>query len=315
VRKLFVRARTKATAVIMAVLPVLLVAFGYYHGHRSPVNVVGKRTFWDYVILNSDILLGLVFLAACSIPFVLVFDRKKPKPRDMIPMAVMAAIGVVGRTVFAVIPLPNFKPVSAIVIITGVAFGPEAGFMTGALTGFVSNFIFGQGPWTPWQMFSWGLIGFIAGLLQNGGFFAGGSKRERFTSPIWQRLCPANTNRGDLLYFARRIADKAPVRLCMYGLITGFLYGWIMNLFFIVGYISPITWQTVGAAYVSSFTFDLSHGVCTFLVLWTLGEPWIKKLERVKVKFGLVAEEQNCALPPPEGPSYTEFGAMEEEAW
>ena len=57
---------------------------------------------------------------------------------------------------------------SAIIIITAVAFGPEAGFLTGALTAFVSNFIFGQGPWTPWQMFSWGMIGFLAGLLRQG---------------------------------------------------------------------------------------------------------------------------------------------------
>ena len=68
----------------------------------------------------------------------------------MVPIAVMAALGVVGRTVFAIVPLPNFKPVSAIVIMTGVVFGPESGFLTGALTGFVSNFIFGQRPWTPW---------------------------------------------------------------------------------------------------------------------------------------------------------------------
>lgn len=149
-QKLFVNRRTNLTAIVIAlVLPPLLVGFNYFHRHRPTVNVVGERTFWDYVVLNSDILLALVFLAACALPFYLVFDKRKPRAREMLPMAVMAALGVVGRAVFAIIPLPNFKPVSAIVIITAVAFGPEAGFMTGALTGFVSNFIFGQGPWTP----------------------------------------------------------------------------------------------------------------------------------------------------------------------
>jgi len=71
-----------------------------------------------------------------------------------------------------------------------------------------------------------------------------------------------------------------------------------MDLFFTIGYVDPITWQTVGAAYISSFTFDLSHGVCTFLVLWALGDPWTRKLERIKVKFGLVAESRNYVLPP-----------------
>lgn len=145
--KLFVSRRTRAAAwVIVLVLPALMAAFGYYHSHRPAVNVVGQRTLRDYIILNSDILIGLVFLLASAIPFFLVFDRKKPQARELIPIAVMSAIAVVGRTVFQIIPLPNFKPCSAIIIITAVSFGPEAGFLTGALTGFVSNFIFGQGP-------------------------------------------------------------------------------------------------------------------------------------------------------------------------
>lgn len=238
--KLFVSSRTRAAAwVILLVLPALMVAFGYYHSHRPAVNPVGSRTFWDYIILNSDILLGLLFLLASAIPFILVFDKKKPQARELVPIAVMAAIGVVGRTVFEIIPLPNFKPCSAIIIITAVAFGPEAGFLTGALTAFVSNFIFGQGPWTPWQMFTWGLVGFLAGILQNAGVFAE-KNRPHFTAKLWDRLCPANTNRGDLLHFVRQLTDHAPLRLCLYGFLSGFLYGWIMNLYFIIGYVSPL---------------------------------------------------------------------------
>ena len=286
--KLFVSKRTRAAAwVILLVLPALMAAFGYYHSHRPAVNPVGSRTFWDYIILNSDILLGLLFLLASAIPFILVFDKKKPQARELVPIAVMAAIAVVGRTVFEIIPLPNFKPCSAIIIITAVAFGPEAGFMTGALTAFVSNFIFGQGPWTPWQMFCWGMIGFVAGRLQKSGFFGREKPRRHFASPVWDRICPANTSRGDMLHYARGISDRASFRLCMFGLLSGFGYGWVMNLYYIIGYINPITWQSVAAAYASSFFFDLSHGVCTFLVLWALGTPWIKKLNRVKVKFGL----------------------------
>ena len=237
--KLFVSKRTRAAAwVILLVLPALMVAFGYYHSHRPAVNPVGSRTFWDYIILNSDILLGLLFLLASAIPFILVFDKKKPQARELVPIAVMAAIAVVGRTVFEIIPLPNFKPCSAIIIITAVAFGPEAGFLTGALTAFVSNFIFGQGPWTPWQMFTWGLVGFLAGILQNAGVFKGRSRRH-FAAQWWDRLCPENTNRGDLLHFVRQLTDHAPLRLCLYGFLSGFLYGWIMNLYFIIGYVSP----------------------------------------------------------------------------
>ena len=89
----------------------------------------------------------------------------------MLLIAVMAAIAVVGRMAFFM--LPQFKPVTAIVIITGISLGAEAGFLTGAVAGFVSNFFFGQGPWTPWQMFAFGIIGFLAGLLFRG-------KREKY---------------------------------------------------------------------------------------------------------------------------------------
>ena len=138
---------------------------------------------------------------------------------------------------------------------------------------------------------------FLAGILKNAGVFEG-KNRQHFTAKLWDRLCPENTNRGDLLHFVRQLTDHAPLRLCLYGFLSGFLYGWIMNLYFIIGYVSPITWQTVGAAYLSSFFFDFCHGLCTFLVLWALGDPWVRKLERIKIKFGLTAEERNYVLPP-----------------
>ena len=121
-QRLFVSKRTKAAAIVIAfVLPPLMLGFAYFHAHRPPVHVAGERTVWDYIVMNSDILLGLIFLAACAIPFFLVFEKKKPQARELVPIAVMAALGVVGRTLFSLIPLPNFKPVSAIVIKIGRA--------------------------------------------------------------------------------------------------------------------------------------------------------------------------------------------------
>ena len=101
------------------------------------------------------------------IPFFMVFESRKPKARELIIISVLCAIAVSGRTAFFM--TPQFKPVVAIVIISGVCFGGEAGFLVGAMTGFVSNFFFGQGPWTPWQMFCFGIIGFLAGILYKKG--------------------------------------------------------------------------------------------------------------------------------------------------
>ncbi len=212
--KLFVSKRTRAAAwVILLVLPALMAAFGYYHSHRPAVNPVGSRTFWDYIILNSDILLGLLFLLASAIPFILVFDKKKPQARELVPIAVMAAIAVVGRTVFEIIPLPNFKPCSAIIIITAVAFRAGGGLSYRRADRLCQQLHFRTGPWTPWQMFTWGLVGFLAGILQNAGVFKGRSRRH-FAAQWWDRLCPENTNRGDLLHFcAAAYRPRAPAAL------------------------------------------------------------------------------------------------------
>lgn len=74
----------------------------------------------------------------------------------------MISFAVIGRVIFYM--TPQVKPCAAIIIITGIALGKKAGFLTGAMTAFVSNFFMGQGPWTPWQMVAFGLLGYIFGI-------------------------------------------------------------------------------------------------------------------------------------------------------
>ena len=267
---------------VVLAMPVLLVSYGWFMNHRPALHVQAEWTLTDALIQNSDLLLSGIFLVAAVLPFWLIYDRRKAGARDLVPVALMAALCVVGRAAFALIPLPNFKPVTAIVIVTALAFGPEAGYLTGALAGFLSNFLFGQDPWTPWQMFSWGMMGLLAGILYRIGV-----------------LGSVGTEGAD-----REGKRKKPVRLCVFGFLCGFLYGWIMDLYYIVGWVDPINWKTVAAAYASSFVFDLSHGICTALVLWFAAEPWVRKLLRVKHKFGLMQEE-SCSMPPCQGDSRT----------
>ena len=126
------------------------------------------------VILLSDrmgdrnyYIAGVLIIILAMIPFFAGFESCRPEARELVTIAVMCAIAVASRIVF--IMLPGFKPVVAIIMITGMAFGPSAGFLTGAMGAFVSNFVFGQGPWTPWQMFAFGIAGFIFGLLSGKG--------------------------------------------------------------------------------------------------------------------------------------------------
>ena len=116
---------------------------------------VFKDKFYAWVTLAAVLL-------AC-LPFFIRFEKKETDAKTLILIAVMIALSVVGRFIFA--PLPGFKPVTAMTVLTAMYFGSDAGFMTGALTAVISNFYFGQGPWTPFQMFSWGIIGLIAGIF------------------------------------------------------------------------------------------------------------------------------------------------------
>jgi uncharacterized membrane protein len=117
------------------------------------------------ILLNNkkyNLISIAVAIIAC-IPIFISFEKGKTTTRELVVIAVMTALSVVGRIIF--MPVPGFKPVTALVIITGIAFGSQVGFLTGSLTALISNFIYGQGAWTPFQMFVWGFIGLLSGLV------------------------------------------------------------------------------------------------------------------------------------------------------
>ena len=196
---------------------------------------------------------AFLVLMECMLPFFLVFESRKPKARELVTIAVLCAIGVAGRSAFFM--LPQFKPVLALVIISGVAFGGETGFLVGAVTMMVSNVLFSQGPWMPWQMFSMGIIGFLAGVL--------------FRKGLLRR------SRGSLATFG---AFAAVI-----------IYGGIMNPAAVLMYNSQsINLQLLMAYYVSGFPMDLIHAAATVIFLLLAAEPMLEKLERIKIKYGLV---------------------------
>ena len=140
-RKLQKRTVT-ATLLILLLIPLTLFVGVYYFG--------GKRYYF----------ISLLILLECMLPFFLIFEGRRPQARELVLIAVLVALNVAGRAAFFM--LPEFKPVVAMTILAGVAFGGETGFLVGAMTMLVSNMLFSQGPWTPWQMFAMGIIGWLA---------------------------------------------------------------------------------------------------------------------------------------------------------
>ena len=127
-------------------------------------------------------LAGLAIIVLTTAAFFLHFESRKPQARELVILAVLCALAVASRAAFAAVP--HFKPMLAIVMLTGIAFGPEAGFLCGAISGFSSNFIFGQGPWTPWQMFAYGIGGLLAGLFAMWGILKKAPRAGK-TSSFW----------------------------------------------------------------------------------------------------------------------------------
>ena len=198
--------------------------------------------------------ISLLILLEIFVPLCAAFEAKKPSAREITVIAVLCAIAVAGRSAFYM--LPQFKPVGAVVIIAGVCLGAESGFLVGAMTGFVSNFFFGQGPWTPWQMFAFGILGFAAGLLYKKGFLR-----------------------------------KTKESLSVFGFLsTLLLYGVIMNSSFVIQSQTNLNFSMFAASIASGFPFDLVHAVSCAFFLWFLTEPLIEKTERVKEKYGLFCD-------------------------
>jgi energy-coupling factor transport system substrate-specific component len=93
----------------------------------------------------------------------IAYERSRPSPRTAAVVAVMAALAALGRDAFAA--LPDVKPITAMTLVVGYALGPVPGFAVGALGMLASNFVLGQGPYTPWQMAAWGMVGLFGAAL------------------------------------------------------------------------------------------------------------------------------------------------------
>lgn len=193
---------------------------------------------------------SILIITAILVVFYARFEKKKVRTRRMVIIAVMTALSVIGRFVFSAIPA--FKPISAIVVITAIWLGPECGFMVGSLSALISNMYFGQGPWTPFQMIAWGLIGVIAGLP-----------------------------------FLSKLLKRSRLALSIYGIISGAAFSCIMDVWTVIWYNGEFSWSLLAAAIISAAPFIISYAVSNVIFLLTLGKPFGEKLERVIIKYGI----------------------------
>lgn len=296
------RKRLALTAVLIFLVIPVLIALTVFLG--------SKRLYMP---------LSLLILVMIMAPFFMIFERRKPRAREVVLIAMMSALTVASHTFFH-IAFP-VQIGTAMVIISGISLGPEAGFLIGAMSRFVCNFYMGQGAWTPWQMFCWGLLGFLAGLAFNREISKQNSisNFKKMMAPV---LCvifselvayisflvwPGN----DKTFFGWRVylfgiiglllavifqkgklkADNITMAVFTF-VVTFVIYGGIMNFAAMCLSMNEpgslgIGVKALKTLYVSGVGYDFYHALTAAICVFVIGTPMVNKLERIKIKYGI----------------------------
>lgn len=187
----------------------------------------------------------LIAILSCVL-ISLSFDRHTTHVRNLVLIAVMTSMSVISRFVFAAIPA--FKPMTAIIVLTAMYLGKEAGFLCGAFTALISNMYFGQGPWTPFQMFSFGILGYFAGIL---------SKQLK----------------------------KHVGFLVLYGVLAGILYSFIMDIWTVLWAEQGFQISLYLAALATAVPYTVSYAVSNVIFLLLFRKSFDKKMNRICRKY------------------------------
>ena len=232
---------------------------------KTLVTVIGALILTPLtVVLGMEVpgsgyyLSGTLIVLYALAPFFVSFEGRRPQAREIAVVAVLAALAVAARAAF--VWVPHFKPMAAIIMIAGIAAGPQTGFLVGSVAALASNFIFGQGPWTPWQMLAFGVAGLVAGLLADARVFP----RANLTWP-------------------RRIALAVTGFVLIVGLVGPILD---TSTFF---YLSTApTLELATAVYLAGLPVNAAHGAAVAVTLLLVANPLLDQLDRLRVKYGLL---------------------------
>ncbi len=214
--------------------------------YALPLCIIPLAVLLGAVLIDEKkyMLIVLAVTLAALLLFCTGFEKKNIGTRRMVICSVMTALSIVGRFI------PLFKPITAIAVISAMYLGAESGFLVGALSVLLSNFYFGQGPWTPFQMLAFGLLGYFAGLL------GGALKKYR-------------------------------ILLILYGIISGIAFSFIMDIWTVLWYNGTFNISLYRASLLSAVPYTLVYSVSNVIYLCILSDSMGQKLERIKKKYGI----------------------------
>jgi len=218
----------------------------------------------NYVLLSFGIAILLIGI------FFFTYERKHPQPRDIMPIVIMCVISSLSRVIFSFIP--QIQPSTAIIIIMGVCYGKQIGFMTGAMTAIVSNMVLGQGPWTIWQVLAWGIIGLIAGWFPCYNFIQIGHNRTKIVQSTKQ-VMKKYLNIGFI---------------AIYAFFSAFLFSIIIDIWTVSTLGSDLTLPMIISVFTAGIIFNIGHAIGNVLFFILLYPVFTKKFQRLKLKYGIL---------------------------
>lgn len=272
----------------------------------------------------------LLILVVFMLPVFILYERKKPRSREVVLLAILITFTVVANQICAVtIPL---HAGTTMVILSGIAFGPQTGFIVGACSRFVCNLFIGQGPWTVWQMFAWSLLGFLSGvsfqkdsvelksIFQPENKVSVLQKGQQIFAPVAGTFFGWIIGYIEYLFLASERENFFGYRIYLYGIlglfvgvllvrrqlptnaitVTSFtffmtllVYGGIMNFASMVmeyavdKEANAISVASLKVLYITGLPYDFSHGALAAACAYILGEPFLRKMKRIKIKYGI----------------------------
>ena len=230
----------KKSQIVMIVMLLVVIPATLLLGMRLP----GR----SYYLLSAIVALEIL------VPFFMAFEGRRPKPRELVTVAVMAALVTIARVA---VPLPSFKPTFAVIMLAGIAFGPETGFIVGALGALGSDFFYGQGPFTPWQMMAYGMAGLLAGFVYQHNWVP----RKNWVMGAFCFVCT--------VLFIGPLLDTSTVTIIA----------------------TKFTWENMLPIYLSGFPVNVMQGLCSFLTMLFFGNAILEKLDRVRTQYGMMESE------------------------
>ncbi|MET3564269.1 energy-coupling factor transport system substrate-specific component [Enterococcus rotai] len=221
---------------------------------RSTLVVVATLFILGLAIVLFEVgqyqVISMLMVIVACIPIYYRYERKRLNIKELVLIAILTTTAVLGRFLFYMIPA--ITPMTAIIIISGICMGAEIGFLVGSLSAVTSNMLFGQGPWTPYQMFSWGLIGLIAGLP-----------------------------------WIRKVLSKSYWFLVLYGILAGIFFSFFMDVWTVLSIDRYFSWTRYVALLVTALPYTISYCFANAFFSCLLLRAIQTRLKRILIKYDI----------------------------